>query len=160
MGLDMYLYLKKYESVTSWEKGEAERKQGFYPEEMKELGENIFKRNFMSKETSCQVGYWRKANAIHKWFVDKCADGVDDCRPVYVSKENLQELLDLVNETLADPTKASALLPTQSGFFFGSTDYDEWYKQDLEYTRDLLKDVLDFMKDKDWRWSIIYEASW
>ena len=160
MGLDMYLYLKRYESVTPWEEGGMEKKKGFYPKELNGLGEGIFKRNFMSKETSCQVGYWRKANAIHKWFVDECAKGVDDCRPVYVSEEKLRELLGLVNETLADPTKASALLPTQDGFFFGSTEYSEWYKQDLEYTRDLLKEVLAFLKDKDYHWSVIYKASW
>lgn len=160
MGLDMYLYLNRYESVTPWEKGGTEKKEGFYPEEMKEFGEGIFKRNFMSKKTSCQVGYWRKADAIHSWFVNNCADGVDDCKPIYVSEEKLKELLGLVNETLANPTKASALLPTQSGFFFGSTEYDEWYKQDLKYTRDLLNEVLTFLKDKDYRWSVIYEASW
>ena len=27
-----------------------------------------------------EVGYWRKANAIHKWFVDNVQDGNDDCK--------------------------------------------------------------------------------
>jgi len=36
--------------------------------------------------------YWRKANAIHKWFVDNLADGVDDCRPLWVSTDHLKEL--------------------------------------------------------------------
>lgn len=26
-----------------------------------------------------QVGYWRKANAIHDWFVNHVQDGIDDC---------------------------------------------------------------------------------
>ena len=26
-----------------------------------------------------QIASWRKANAIHKWFVDNVQDGVDDC---------------------------------------------------------------------------------
>jgi hypothetical protein len=36
------------------------------------------------------------------------------------------------------PGVAKELLPTQAGFFFGSTDYDEYYYEDLVYTRDLL----------------------
>ena len=26
------------------------------------------------------VAYWRKANAIHSWFVENCQDGVDECQ--------------------------------------------------------------------------------
>ena len=26
------------------------------------------------------VGYWRKANHIHKWFVDNVQNGEDDCK--------------------------------------------------------------------------------
>ena len=31
-------------------------------------------------------GYWRKANQIHKWFVDNVQGGIDDCRPYPVSQ--------------------------------------------------------------------------
>jgi hypothetical protein len=41
-----------------------------------------------------------------------------------------------------NPTVAKALLPTQVGFFFGSTDYDHWYYEDLERTVLVLKDEL------------------
>lgn len=40
-----------------------------------------------------EVGYWRKANAIHKWFVDNVQNGEDDCDDYSVSKELLEELL-------------------------------------------------------------------
>ena len=33
---------------------------------------------------------------------------------------------------MADNSKAEELLPTCSGFFFGSTDYDEYYFEDLK----------------------------
>ena len=32
---------------------------------------------------------WRKANAIHKFFVDTCQNGNDNCQRHYVSRENL-----------------------------------------------------------------------
>ena len=37
---------------------------------------------------------------------------------------------------------AKQLLPTQSGFFFGSTEYTEYYKEDLEDTIRQLEQVL------------------
>ena len=95
--------------------------------------------------------YWRKANAIHKWFVDNVQYGEDDCGSYEVSVEQLKELrktckkvlksTKLIEVTkvdpykvLEDPSVAEELLPTQSGFFFGGTEYDEWYWNDLEMT--------------------------
>lgn len=103
-------------------------------------------------EINTPVAYWRKANAIHKWFVD-LNDGVDNCMPIRVSGHKLQSLVDTCKEILEDHSKAQDLLPTTDGFFFGSTDYDEWYYEDLQKTVDMLKDI-----DPDG--SYIYEASW
>ena len=50
------------------------------------------------------------------------------------------------------------LLPTQQGFFFGSYDYDEWYLDDIKYTRDRLNailDILDFEENE-----VYYGSSW
>lgn len=87
-------------------------------------------------------GYWRKANAIHNWFVENVQDGNDDQRDYRVSIEQLQELLNIVDEVLDDREKASSLLPTREGFFFGSTDYDEDYFQDLKDTKLLLEKAI------------------
>ena len=152
----MYLYVEKYESVHNWDSSYS---SDFYPQELEKLGTDIFKRNFMSKETKYQVGYWRKVNAIHRWFVDKCADGEDSCQLIYVDKSDAKELLNLVNEVLLDHSKASKLLPSQSGFFFGTTDYDEWYYEGLKYTKTLLENVLKFVEENK-KYSIYYQASW
>jgi hypothetical protein len=56
------------------------------------------------------------------------------------------------------PERAEELLPTQSGFFFGGTDYDEWYKQDLEYTVTRIEKILAdpaFVKS-----DFYYQSSW
>ena len=34
-------------------------------------------------------------------------------------------------------------LPSRSGFFFGSTEYDDWYVRDLEDTVEQIDDVID-----------------
>ena len=49
-----------------------------------------------------EIGYWRKANQIHNWFVEHVQNGEDDC--CYhneVTKEVLEELLDICEEVLA-----------------------------------------------------------
>lgn len=43
---------------------------------------------------------------------------------------------------IKDPRVAEQLLPTQDGFFFGSTTYDEWYIEDLLDTVNALSKVL------------------
>ena len=42
--------------------------------------------------TESVVAYWRKANAVHKWFVDNVQGGNDDCREYDIYLDNLVEL--------------------------------------------------------------------
>lgn len=159
MGLDMYLYLKKYESCGRWDANYEQKKEGFYPEELKDFAESIDKENFMSKVTRFQVGYWRKANAIHAWFVHECGNDVDECQPIYVPVEKAKDLLDTCNKVLENHDLAEELLPTEEGFFFGSQEYDDWYFEDVKYTKELLEKVISFVEEHD-EFDIIYEASW
>ena len=47
------------------------------------------------------VGYWRKANHIHNWFVENVQDNEDDCNyHDEVTKETLEELLHICNTVL------------------------------------------------------------
>lgn len=39
------------------------------------------------------VAYWRKANAIHNWFVENAQDGVDNCGTYEVERYLLEDLL-------------------------------------------------------------------
>ena len=105
-----------------------------------------------------EVMYWRKANAIHKWFVDHCQSGVDDCGEYYVTVEQLEELLEACESILADHAKAPDILPTQSGFFFGSTEFDEWFWEDIKRTVIELHKVLTNPDIKHWDFQ--YRASW
>lgn len=89
------------------------------------------------------LAQWRKSNQIHKWFVDNLQDGRDECQKTYVSRDNIRTLIDLCKQVLADPDNARILLPTGSGFFFGSTEYDDYYFQDLRQTIDMLTPLLE-----------------
>jgi hypothetical protein len=109
-----------------------------------------------SLEIGVTVAYWRKANAIHAWFVEHCQDGRDECQESYVDRDQLQELLDLCEKALID--KDADLLPPQSGFFFGSTEINEWYWDDLEHTAKVLSAILN--DEKLERYSFYYQSSW
>ena len=137
-----------------------------------------------------EVGYWRKANHIHNWFVENIQDGEDDCDyHREVTEEDLRELLHVCQTVLNsskmvdgvinngykfengnmipivedgcvldDTSVAEELLPTASGFFFGGTDYDEYYVEDIKKTIDIVNNVL---KTTDFDTQMIYyRSSW
>jgi len=111
------------------------------------------------KKVIFEVGYWRKANAIHKWFVDNIQDGNDDCNEYSIDEEKLKELLELVNKVLKNKKKASELLPTSQGFFFGSYEYDKYYFEDLELTKKIIENLLN-NREKYEDCEIYYRSSW
>lgn len=106
--------------------------------------------------------YWRKANAIHRWFVDNVQDGVDECQESYLTSEHLYALQSVCEAVLKDPSQAETLLPAQSGFFFGGTEYDEGYMDDVRRTLGWLNKLLvkGALDDKLKLWWFYYRASW
>ena len=125
-------------------------------------------KNNKKYEDYQEVGYFRKSNQIHNWFVEKCQDGIDECQSTIVPKEKLEELLN-VCQTIIAPTKgplpdvvrvalAEDLLPTVGGFFFGSTEYDDYYFSKINDAIKILQEIIDTTNfDTE---DIIYHASW
>ena len=144
MGLDMYLWGDTL--ITSYdyhrENGDFIRTANpKYAEIANLCGQTVDLDNFGMIKVQIPVMQWRKANQIHKWFVDECQGGVDNCQYAEVSADQLQELVGEIKTALDH--KDSTILPPQSGFFFGSTDIDQYYWEDLESTYKVLKLVLD-----------------
>lgn len=155
MGLDQYLYANKFLSNSSWTT-DQEKKQ--FAAIVKELDASKFiNTNNPTVQVQFQVAYWRKSNQIHKWFVDTVQDGVDDCREAYVSRTKLKELVDLCQKAVDNKDSAEKILPTQSGFFFGGTDYDEFYWSDLNATIISLTRALTNTPDD---YEFYYTSSW
>lgn len=137
---------------------------------------------------TCPVAYWRKANAIHGWFVREVQDGQDDCKRYYVDAQQLTELRNLcqdivdnvvtieaqvvvgvklytkdggpVEEPILKPGQlivnnnyAAERLPFKEGFFFGSTEYNNFYLEYLRYTIEALSDLDNYTE-------YYYHASW
>lgn len=109
-------------------------------------------------EVSISVAYWRKANAVHAWFVEACQAGVDDCREYEVTRQQLQYLVDLCNTIIGDASFANELLPPVGGFFFGGTATDEWYFESLEQTSERLSFLL--KSDSLDGYTFFYQSSW
>lgn len=188
MGLDMSLSKRTY--VKNWDHRPPEARHEIT---ITKGG----KPTAIKSERICyiieEVGYWRKANQIHRWFVEEVQGGEDDCRDYYVSREQLLKLRDLckrvldvvvttdgaVNhgrayttnregetvetiiqkkgEVIVNPEVAEELLPTQSGCFFGQTDYDQFYLDDLRHTVEILDPLLNEDDDSG---DYFYRSSW
>lgn len=155
MGLDMYLTGERYLwSTNDADKAKGEQINALFPE-LK--GKQI-------KTIRVEAGYWRKANHIHKWFVDNVQDGKDECKEHYVNDDHLRQLLSTCKAVLASrhgpnaQANAEAMLPTASGFFFGGTAYDEYYYSDIEKTVEILESIVDNEELKDWDFH--YCSSW
>jgi hypothetical protein len=166
MGLDMYLEARKYFSKVSFTQisisetplPDYQKIASLFPPNADEFGEST------GATIDLTIGYWRKANQIHAWFVRECGGGVDECQRTPVRDGKLRELK-VVIEFLLDikdlPTagdEIEKLLPTQSGFFFGSTEIDEYYWNDLRRTLDILNKAIEL--EEQYGCSIAYQASW
>lgn len=187
MGLDMYLRRKKYVGAN-WEHRNV-KGTIYLTANGKEIPIDFNKVSSIEE----LVIDWRKANAIHKWFVDNVQKGVDDCREYYVSLEKLEELLKICKKIkkivvmkqgkretrvyengefitkmvdckyIENADEVEKLLPTQEGFFFGSTDYDEWYIENINYTIKMLTQVLKEEKEYNengFYSDFYYSSSW
>ena len=152
MGLDMYLSAKRY----LYRDADEPISDGI--NELLGIPSDKSKRfhgaSFVAKEISIEAMGWRKANAIHGWFVRQCQGGKDECQESYVSREQLQELVELCQEALDNPD--AEILEPMSGFFFGSYEKDEWYYEDLKNTIEGIERALELPKS----FEFYYQASW
>ncbi len=174
MGLDMYL--EKHTYVGNNYRKTEEQVQVKLPEKEEDATFPLKGKKIKQERITTiveRVGYWRKANAIHRWFVDNVQNGEDDCKDHYVEAEGLKKLLEKCNQVLdscklvdalikngskiengekvpilqkglalSNPEIAHEVLPTQDGFFFGGTDYDQYYYEDIQLTKKIIEEVL------------------
>ena len=176
MGLDMYLSKKTY--LKNWKHDEKNDYSVIARNNKKKIKHINKKRvSYVIEE----VGYWRKANHIHKWFVENCQGGEDDCRNAYVSAEQLRELQHICSEVKKyldtcekefdkeyadyytfniDEEVLEELLPTQTGFFFGGTEYGRWYYESLKETINMIDDAFEGEENFGYGVDFEYQSSW
>lgn len=90
------------------------------------------------------VGYFRKVNCVYRYFEDKLTD-----ETAWVTKDECEDIVKRCSAVLENPDLASELMPTRSGFFFGSTEYDKYYFSDLKDVRKQFKSFIKYFKTDD-----------
>lgn len=153
MGLDMYLY------------GEIYLSEYFSSKDMKYTIDKVMPGELQGlvKKVVFEVGYWRKANQVHRWFVENVQDGVDECQEYGITREHIEALKEACMEVLSTKVGkldvAAEVMPTASGFFFGSTEYDEYYLEDMEHTVHVCDLALELL-EKYPIMELSYHSSW
>ena len=156
MGLDMYLTKKIYIGAN-YEHRNVEANV-----DIKVNGNAININPKKISEIHESAAYWRKANHIHQWFVDNVQNGEDDCGYYDVSITRLNELVAICEQVLEkkDNAFSEANLPTQAGFFFGDTEYSEYYYKDVADTIQMLNEAMEGVNENDYEVSFEYQSSW
>ena len=160
--LDVYKAWEQKYSYEEFQRLTEEQKEEYRNSEP-EYDENMYGKELM---------YWRKANQIHNWFVQNCQNGVDDCEYYAITVADLLKLKEVCEKILTMTEKRKAMrytsysatekeevdvlyltpegveyasehLPSRGGFFFGSTEYDDWYVLQLKDTVEQINDTLD-----------------
>ena len=104
MFLEKRTYVKNWDWMKPEERHEVAVSRGGHPTTIKP--ERV---TFIIEE----VAYWRKANAIHRWFVEHAQDGTDDCKEYGVSETHLRALLADCTAVLESSTRRLAAVHDQ-----------------------------------------------
>jgi hypothetical protein len=184
MGLDMYLTKRTY--VKNWAHMKPEeltnvtiegaKAKGIKNERISEIIEDV-----MYWRKANQIHAWFVENCVGKgedWhgsdvyvtrdqlkqLLDTCETVLDACKLVPAKIKNGTTLTrEGMEDNMEDgfivenPVIAMSLLPSTSGFFFGSTEYDQYYVDDLKETIKCLNQLL---SEEEGAGSFYYSASW
>ncbi|WP_349550087.1 hypothetical protein [Leuconostoc pseudomesenteroides] len=100
---------------------------------------------------------WRKANQIRQWFVSHFDQDADAQVRISFNEETIEALIAEIEIVLKKPELAPQLMPTSDGFFFGSTDYDTYYFDELKDTLQYLNNDFEYDPDNE---QLIYTEWW
>lgn len=146
------MYLSKKTYVKNWAHKEDKHRVVVTTNDQTRLDIKPERVTYVEEE----VMYWRKVNAVHAWFVCVVQDGIDECQESRVTIKQLDELATICEKVVRD--KNPELLPASSGFFFGSTEYDEYYYQEIEETAKVLREEI--RNNQEEYPEYFYQASW
>lgn len=93
-----------------------------------------------------ELFYYRKVNQLQNYFEDK--HDIDNCGKVILTENIVKDILNRVNQVLENNELAEELFPTTNGFFYGGTDYDEYYYNIIKVIKENMNKLLnDYSED-------------
>jgi hypothetical protein len=120
------------------------------PDEVSEVFKNELKHCFAPEDV-----YFRKVNFVYAFFSNEMVN--ESC---IVDKTRIGQLKDACEDVLAHKGNvryAQRVLPTQGGFFFGSTEYDDWYWHDVKDCLTKIKRLYKSMEEGEF---VLWDFSW
>lgn len=103
-----------------------------------------------------EILYYRKVNFLIPFFEDSILYEEAGFILSSVHKDEIKNLIDFCEMVLKNREKAPEILPTEEGFFFGSTEYDDYY---FKCVQNVLNDFKMLLKDfeEDCKYYIIFD---
>ena len=122
--------------------------------DLPELEERLKKEVEMAYEG--YDAYFRKVNFLFAYYQNN-GKLIDECY-AFTDKDDIDDIISRCERVLKDHKQAEYLLPTQSGFFFGSTDFDKWYFSDVKDCLRQMKKYRKLLEDEETTGYVIF--SW
>ncbi|MDO4432006.1 MAG: hypothetical protein Q4B80_01690 [Aerococcaceae bacterium] len=104
------------------------------------LDQYIFTRNNKEDDPTVWQSF-RKVNCLQGYFENNF--NIENCVPFSIEKHMVEEVIDLTNQVLENPTLGKDLFPIQLGFFYGNYEYNDWYLEDVTKTNTAFKRLLE-----------------
>jgi hypothetical protein len=151
MGLDIYFHKT---NRSEWEQFENNHSDDFTPKVIGDFRKVNFLMSFFGYEGNCE-------------FKEIGRDKLEELRKVTKEIVRMKPVVHRVKAVIlpgggglgpaqeedeyseADKRRCAEILPTQSGFFFGSTEYDTWYFHDVREVYNWVDEVLDNLADDE-----------
>ena len=151
MGLDIYFHKA---NRSEWEQFENNPSDDFTPKVIGDFRKVNFLMSFFGYEGNCE-------------YKEIGRDKLEELRKVTKEIVRMKPVVHRVKAVIlpyggglgpaeeeneyseADKRRCAEILPTQSGFFFGSTDYDTWYFHDVKEVYNWVDEVLDNLADDE-----------
>ena len=105
------------------------------PSQPVDFQDEVYMSNENNESNAIEIAYWRKHPNLHGWmeahYISKGGEGDFNCRPVVLTREDLNELAIAVID---------GTLPQTTGFFFGESDGSE-RDRDLAFIKEALRAI-------------------
>ena len=145
MGLDIRFEKAKRHRVEETEERLNEIKKEFENPNYSVKKFHSLKNEYDELNPWKEVAYFRKVNFLLPFF-----EYGENCSRLEIDDYKIDELLVKCKQVLEDHSLAETLLPTQGGFFFGNTEYNDWYFYYVKEVYDKFSEIAeDFNSDED-----------